>query len=90
MSAELLRQSLLGIQAHAAGMHANAEMALRILGELRTQQQAGKRSESMYNGQPAQHYGEPDPAEMERHLSAIETGGSSPAPAQGGEPSAQE
>lgn len=70
---ELLRQSLMGIQAHSAGMHANAEMALRLLGELRNDRPARMPTGESYNGRPAIHYGEADPAEMEQHFEKLES-----------------
>jgi hypothetical protein len=84
MNVELLRQALLGIQAHAAGMHASADLALRLLGEARAE--TAKPPTPMYGGKPAQHYGEPDPAEIEKHLSAVETGAVAPQPPQAEQP----
>lgn len=80
---ELLRQALLSVQAHAAGMHASAEMALRLLGEIRSAPGPQPRG-PMYGGRPAAHYGDPEPVadEIEQHLGII--GGIAPSPASSG------
>lgn len=81
---ELLRQALLGIQAHAAGMQASAQMALHLLGEIRSAPRPGG---PQYGGRPAAHYGDPepqpDPAEIEQIFQR--SGGIAPEPADSGE-----
>lgn len=88
MSAELLRQCLQSIQAHAAGMHAAADMALRIMGEMRTRSPVP--DGPMYGGRPAMHYGDPVQAATEVLEELERNGGLAPMPADGGKPSAQE
>lgn len=84
---DMLRHTLQSLQAHAAGMHASAQMALQLLSEMGAGEPS-KRPErgEMYNGRPAVHYGD-----MARHIEQVESSGGRPAqPAPSGEPSAQE
>ncbi len=90
---EQLRQALIAMQMHAAGMHAAAELAMTLLGEVRGAEGAGGRPRETPYRAGAAHYGdEPAPEiQMERLFADLQAdGGSAPSTAQGAESPPQE
>lgn len=85
--AALLRQALQSVQMHAAGLHASADLALRLLADSEEIRDVATSGQGI-NAQTAgpRHYGD-----IESHLQDKErSGGSPPNPANGGDTSAQE
>jgi hypothetical protein len=94
----LLRQALTSIQAHAAGLHASAEMALQLLAG--SQGDGGQREamleqiRRMAQGGPGRaptHYGDPSPEEAASEVEKLFNAGAPQGGAPGGAiPSDQE
>lgn len=84
---DLLQQTLAGISAQLAGLHASVDVGQRLIAQMRAGGSSRLRAEDLrgrMSGNNVLHYGDPDPAEMIEHLETI-SGGAAPIPASGGD-----